>query len=198
MNASKSNPANKRGASSKGANGQDALALLKSDHDKVKELFKQFEELMDEDEGSSDEKTALAQQICDALKIHAQLEEEIFYPAAREAIEDDDLMDEASVEHAGMKELIEQIEAMQPDDDLYDAKVVVLGEQVEHHVQEEEDEMFPMVKKAKVDIVELGAQLQQRKLALMEEMGISEDSETMAAPASGKKKPRPSQGRAFS
>ena len=190
---------NKRAPAVKGANGHDAIAMLKADHDKVRDLFKQFEELMDQD-GPKKEMAALAQQACDALKIHAQIEEEIFYPAVREAIDDDELMDEANVEHAGVKELIEQIEAMRPDEDLYDAKVIVLGEQVEHHATEEEEEMFPLAKKAKVDTAALGAEMYQRKMALMAEMGISEDGEDgMAASASSKKKPKSSQGgRAFS
>lgn len=190
---------NKRAPAVKGANGHDAIAMLKADHDKVRDLFKQFEELMDQD-GPKKEMAALAQQACDALKIHAQIEEEIFYPAVREAIDDDELMDEANVEHAGVKELIEQIEAMRPDEDLYDAKVIVLGEQVEHHATEEEEEMFPLAKKAKVDTAALGAEMYQRKMALMAEMGIAEDGEDgMAASASAKKKPKSSQGgRAFS
>lgn len=199
---SKMNATGKRAVTPKGLNAQDALAMLKADHDKVRDLFKQYEELMDQDDDEGNtiaEKAAIAQQACNALKIHSQLEEEIFYPAAREAIDDDDLMDEASVEHAGVKELIEQIEAMQPDDDLYDAKVVVLGEQVEHHVREEEREMFPMVKKAKVDIAALGAQMQRRKSVLMSEMGMPEEHEEAVPSAnSGKKKSRPSHGRTLS
>lgn len=199
---SKMNATGKRAATPKGLNAQDALAMLKADHDKVRDLFKQYEELMDQDDDEGNtiaEKAAIAQQACNALKIHAQLEEEIFYPAAREAIDDDDLMDEASVEHAGVKELIDQIEAMQPDDDLYDAKVVVLGEQVEHHVREEESEMFPMVKKAKVDIAALGAQMQRRKSVLMSEMGMPEEhDEAVSSANSGKKKSRPSHGRTLS
>ena len=104
----------------------DAITLLKADHDKVRELFKQFEELMDKEE-AEEQKGVLAQKICNELKVHAQIEEEIFYPTVRAAIDDDELMDEADVEHEAVKELIEQIEAMRPSDDLYDAKVVVLG-----------------------------------------------------------------------
>jgi hemerythrin superfamily protein len=113
------------------------------------------------------------------LTAHTTIEEEIFYPAAREALEDEgqDLLDEASVEHASAKELIGQIMTMSPDDDLYDAKVKVLGEYVDHHAQEEEKEMFPQCRKAKMDLDELGAQLQARKQELMAEMGVSEDAE---------------------
>lgn len=181
----------------KRASEMDAITLLKADHDKVRDLFKQFEELMDK-EGAEDQKGMLAQKICNELKIHSQIEEEIFYPTVRAAIDDDDLMDEADVEHEAVNELVEQIEAMRSSDDLYDAKVVVLGEQVEHHATEEEDEMFPQVKKAKIDIVELGMEMQERKRALMAEMGIEDESDDMSAPEHTKKKSKLSQGRALS
>ena len=103
----------------------DALALLKADHREVEAWFEEYEDLT-----SNADKLALAQRICLALRVHTQIEEEIFYPAAREATKDNDLLDEATVEHAGAKDLIAQIEAMKPGDPLYDAKVKVLGEQV--------------------------------------------------------------------
>lgn len=174
----------------------DAITMLKADHDKVKDLFKQFEELMD-DEGTEQQKAAIAEQVCTALKIHAQLEEEIFYPAVRAAIDDDELLDEASVEHEAVKELIEQIEAVRPSDDLYDAKVIVLGEQVEHHVLEEEGEMFPMVKKAKVDTVALGIEMQERKRELMAEMGITEEDDLSLHNNSAKRRAKATHGRAL-
>jgi len=174
----------------------DAITMLKADHDKVKDLFKQFEELMDQD-GAAEQKEALAVQVCNELKIHAQIEEEIFYPTVRAAIDDDELMDEADVEHEAVTELIEQIEAMRPGDELYDAKVVVLGEQVEHHATEEEEEMFPMVKKAKVDTAALGAEMFERKRELMAEMGMADESDDMGA-SNSKKKSKASHGRAFS
>jgi CO dehydrogenase/acetyl-CoA synthase beta subunit len=95
----------------------------------------------------------------------------------RKAIDDSDLMDEALVEHAGAKDLIAQLEDASPEDDLYDAKVTVLGEQIEHHVKEEEGDMFPKAKKAKVDTEALGATMLKRKVALMETMGISADDD---------------------
>lgn len=94
---------------------------------------------------------------------HTQIAEEIFYPAFRMAIDDDDLMDEADVEHAGAKELIAQLVGMEPGDDHYDARVTVLGENIDHHVKEEQDEMFPKAKKAKLDLAALGAQMIKRK-----------------------------------
>jgi hemerythrin superfamily protein len=156
-----------------GAPEQDAIAMLMADHKKVKKLFSDFDKL--KDEGSDEDKSALVEQICNELKIHTELEEEIFYPAVRKAIDDSDLMDEALVEHAGAKDLIAQLEDATPDDDLYDAKVTVLGEQIDHHVKEEEGEMFPKAKKAKVDTEALGATMLKRKMALMEKMGLSQD-----------------------
>jgi hemerythrin-like domain-containing protein len=102
-------------------------------------------------------------QICEELTVHAQIEEEIFYPAAREAISDDDMLNEAEVEHATAKDLIAQIQEMSGDDEMYDAKVKVLSEYINHHVEEEEGEMFPKAKKAKMDLEGLGVQLLERK-----------------------------------
>jgi hemerythrin-like domain-containing protein len=102
--------------------------------------------------------------------VHAQIEEEIFYPAAREALKEQDLIDEATVEHASAKDLIAQIEQAQAGDELFDAKVIVLGEYIKHHVKEEHNEMFPKLKKTKLDLKALGEQLAERKEALMAEM----------------------------
>jgi hemerythrin superfamily protein len=158
-----------------GAQAQDAIAMLMADHKKVKKLFSDFDKL--KEDGSDDDKSAIVEQICNELKIHTELEEEIFYPAVRKAIDDSDLMDEALVEHAGAKDLIAQLEDASSDDDLYDAKVTVLGEQIDHHVKEEEGEMFPKAKKAKVDTEALGAAMLKRKMALMEKMGVNEDGD---------------------
>jgi hemerythrin superfamily protein len=149
---------------------QDAIAMLMADHKRVKKLFAEFDKL--KEEGSDEEKAAIVEQICNELKIHTAVEEEIFYPAVREAIDDSDLMDEALVEHAGAKDLIAQLEDASPDDDLYDAKVTVMGEQIDHHVEEEEGDMFPKAKKAKVDTEALGTQMLERKKALMQEMSL--------------------------
>ncbi|MBZ2206623.1 hemerythrin domain-containing protein [Massilia soli] len=142
----------------------DAIALLIEDHKKVKDLFEKFDKLSDR---SKVNKKKIADQICLELTVHAQVEEEIFYPAVRAPIKDEDLMDEAVVEHASAKELIAQISEMDPGDDLYDAKVKVLSEQIEHHVEEEEGEMFPKVRKTKVDLVALGEEMAARKEELM-------------------------------
>ncbi|MGK5064955.1 hemerythrin domain-containing protein [Janthinobacterium sp. LB3P112] len=127
----------------------DAIDLLTQDHKNVKALFEQYAGLSDRSRAS---KKKLATQICLELTKHATAEEEIFYPAVREATGDDDLMDEATVEHASAKDLIAQILSMNADEDLYDAKVKVLSEQIEHHVGEEEGEMFPKARKANLDL----------------------------------------------
>jgi len=145
-----------------GASKNDAVKLLTADHTKVKKLFKDFEKLK-EAEGGAKQKSALVQQICMELMIHTTVEEEIFYPALRESIDDEDLMDEADVEHAGAKSLIAELAGMKPGDDHYDAKVTVLGQYIDHHVKEEHDEMFPKARRAKVDLAELGGRILQRK-----------------------------------
>jgi len=151
----------------------DAIALLTEDHRKVQALFKQFESLK-ESEGKRDDKAALVQQICTELTLHALVEEEIFYPAVRKAIDDDDLMDEADVEHTSAKALIIELMTGRPGDDHYDAKVTVLGEYINHHVKEEEGEMFPKARK-EVDTAALGKKLAARKAQLMEEMAREGD-----------------------
>ena len=135
----------------------DAIALLTADHKRVKKMFKQFDKM--KEDGASADKQALAQQICAELTLHAEVEEQIFYPATREAIDDDDMLNEAEVEHASAKDLIAQIESGDPSDPLWDAKVTVLGEYVDHHVQEEEEEMFKKARKAKMDLEALGQQI---------------------------------------
>jgi hypothetical protein len=146
----------------------DATLLLTRDHTEVHKLFKQYEKLADAEADASD-RQALAEEICMKLTIHATSEEEIFYPAARSAGVESDLLDEAEVEHASAKDLIAQIRAMTPDEDLYDAKVKVLGEYIDHHVREEEDEMFPKCRKAAMDLAALATQLAERKAELMAE-----------------------------
>lgn len=142
-----------------------AIDLLIDDHKKVKKLFKDFDKL--KEKGGDEEKQALVEEICNELLLHTQVEEEIFYPAAREAVEED-MLNEAEVEHASAKDLIEQIQALKPSDPMYDAKVTVLGEYIEHHVEEEEKEMFPKVKKAKLDLEALGEEMSRLKEAQMQ------------------------------
>ena len=157
-----------RGASS--STEQGAIEMLMADHKKVKKLFSDFKKL--KDDGSNEEKAAIVDRICDELKVHAAIEEEIFYPAVRKQIDDSDLVDGGLVEHAGAKDLIAQLEEMGADDDLYDAKVTVLGEQIDHHVKEEEGDMFKKAKKANVDTAALGATMLKRKQALMTDTGL--------------------------
>jgi hemerythrin superfamily protein len=146
--------------------GDDAISFLMGEHKKVKNLFAEFAKLA-KGEDNEAAKEGIVRQICDALTVHAQIEEEIFYPAVRAAIDDDELMDEADVEHSGAKNLIAQLIEITPeDDDHYDAKVTVLSEMIDHHVKEEEGKMFPKVKKAKVDTSELGQELIQRQAEL--------------------------------
>jgi hemerythrin superfamily protein len=142
----------------------DAVTLLKADHEKVAGLFEQFEKA-----SGDGAKQKLAEQICMELTVHATIEEEIFYPACEGKVEED-LMKEAYVEHDGAKLLIAEIEAGAPSDEFYDAKVKVLSEQIEHHVEEEEQRvegMFAQAKKAGVDMDALGEQLAARKAELI-------------------------------
>ena len=144
---------------------QDAIALLTADHREVKDMFEQFEQLGDRAKAT---KEKLKEKICQALTVHTQIEEEIFYPAVRGAFKDsEDMVDEAVVEHAAAKDLIRQLQEMQPDEDLYDAKVKVLGEEIDHHVEEEEEEMFPKARKSGLDLVALGQEMAMRKQELL-------------------------------
>jgi len=143
---------------------QPAIAMLKADHKLVDELFEQFESAK-----SSETKKTLAEQICKELTIHAQVEEEIFYPAVKEALKDKQLVPEAQVEHATLKNLIAEIEAAKDDEEMWEARVKVLGEYVKHHVKEEQNEMFPKAKASDLDMDELGVMMQERKNELMSE-----------------------------
>jgi hemerythrin superfamily protein len=140
----------------------DAITLLEGDHREVEGYFQQYKSAK-----SREDKKYFAVKICATLRVHAQIEEELFYPAARSATGDNNLLDEATVEHAGAKVLIAEIEAIQPGMPLYDAKVTVLGEQIQHHVKEEEGDLFPKVRKTRLDLKALGRQLAERKAELM-------------------------------
>ena len=159
----KSGSRTSRRAQSETKKPQDAIQLLKADHKQVKQLFEKFEKA----EADTD-KQALADTICKALTVHATIEEEIFYPAAYDALDEegDDLLDEAEVEHASAKDLIAQIQSAKAGEPLFDAKVKVLGEYINHHVQEEEGELFPECRTAKMDLKALGEQMAQRKAEL--------------------------------
>jgi hemerythrin superfamily protein len=167
-----------KGSRSAAPQAQDAIALLKADHRQVEEWFEQFEKARDEDR-----KQTLATKICDALKVHTTIEEEIFYPAFLEATDDKDLHHEAEIEHEGAKNLIAQIEASSPDDDYFDSKVKVLSEMIKHHVKEEEKPggMFAEARKSEMDLDALGEQLAQRKSELEDT-----DPEDDAVPGRGR------------
>jgi len=141
---------------------KNAIALLKADHAAVSDLFAKYEKTR-----SVPRKRALVDQICKELGAHAQVEEEIFYPDVKAALKDHELVPEAAVEHASIKDLIAQIEGVEPVGEMFDAKVKVLSEYVKHHVKEEQDEMFPKVKKTSLDLVEMGARLAARKEELL-------------------------------
>jgi hemerythrin-like domain-containing protein len=146
---------------------QDALQLLTAEHREVKAMFHQYDRLA-ETGGRGDERMLLASQICVALTLHAQVEEEILYPAARAALpHDEDIVDEAYVEHASAKSLVAQIKTMTSDQPLFDAKVKVLGEYIDHHVREEEGELFPKLRRTALDLDAMGDRMAQRKKQLM-------------------------------
>lgn len=144
------------------AKAQDATTLLRADHKLVSGLFTEYEATK-----SVARKKSLVAQICNELSVHAQVEEEVFYPAVKAALKDHSLIPEAVVEHATLKELIAQVEGIEPDGEMFDAKIKVLSEYVKHHVKEEQNEIFPKAKSAGVDMTELGAQLAERKAELL-------------------------------
>lgn len=149
-------------ATKPGTTAPDAIALLKADHKAVSGLFADYESAH-----SVTSKKNIVAEICTALAVHAQIEEEIFYPDVKAALKDKMLVPEAAVEHAGVKTLIAQLEDVTPDGEMYDAKVKVLGEYVKHHVKEEHNEMFPKVKASSLDLADLGARMATRKAELL-------------------------------
>ncbi len=134
---------------------------MRADHQKVSLLFKQYDVTR-----SSAKKRQLVAQICSELTVHAQIEEEIFYPAVKAALRDKELVPEATIEHATLKDLNGQLEGVEPDGEMYDAKVKVMSEYVKHHVKEEQNEMFPKVKASRLDLVALGERRSERKAEL--------------------------------
>lgn len=150
------------------ANKQDALSILKKDHGKVQKIFQDFDKAQDEAT-----KQKLVETACNELTIHAQVEEEIFYPAARQALGDGKLLDEASVEHESAAQLINKLQEMQPGQSKYEAVFTVLGEYVNHHIKEEEDELFPKIKKSDLDLEALGQQIMERKEQLKAGVGLA-------------------------
>jgi hemerythrin superfamily protein len=169
----------RKGRSQSGSQMKDALALLRADHEMVSELVEKYER--GKNRADSDKKEKMAQQICEELTIHAQIEEEIFYPAVREASEEaEEALADAEVEHGALKKLIEEIEGSSPDSELFDAQIKVLGEYVKLHVKEEQSEIFRMAREADIDLKELGRELAARKAELKGEE-IEEGEEEEAA-----------------
>jgi len=150
---------------------QDAIALLRADHKKVSQLFAQYEKTR-----SAAKKSTIVAQICTELGVHAQIEEEIFYPAVKQAMKDTELVPEALVEHASLKSLIAQVEDAQPGGEMFDARIKVMSEFVKHHVKEEQNEMFPRARKTKLDMRQLGARLAERKQELLGENSAAQPS----------------------
>ena len=149
---------------------QDAIALLKEDHRTVEDLFEQFEKAR-----GDGRKQKLALEICTELTIHSMIEEEIFYPACEGKV-DEDLLKESFVEHDAAKVMIAEIEAGEPSDDFYDAKVKVLMEEILHHVEEEEkpkEGLFAQARNAEIDMKAIGEQLLRRKTQLRDEIKAS-------------------------
>ncbi len=149
----------------------DACSLLDADHRAVKKLFNEYDELAgSKARNAVQARQALAQQICAELTVHTRIEEEIFYPAVRAAISAHDLLDEATVEHASARDLIAQIQDAAEVDEMFDAKVKVLGEYIDHHVKEERNEIFPKARASRLDLVALREELAARKEELMAEL----------------------------
>ena len=165
----------------------DALALLRHEHDRIRQLFVEFERLRgieDEDE----RKAELVDEICYELTLHAIVEEELVYPLLRAAA-DDEMMDEAEVEHAGVRELVSQLEVMYPGDDHFEATVAVLAEEVEHHVAMEESDMFDTARKSGIDLAALGRKMQARRRELDEDLDDSPDVIDAMEPHAGMRLP---------
>ncbi len=151
-------------SSSSSTKAQEATALLRRDHKMVSDLFDEYEKT-----NVKSKKKSLVSQICADLTIHAQIEEEIFYPAVKQALKDKKLVPEAIVEHGTLKDLIAEVEGVEPDGESFDAKIKVLSEYVKHHVKEEQNEMFPKAKGTKLDMMDLGARMASRKEELVAE-----------------------------
>lgn len=155
----------------------EVLSMLREDHKRVKKAFRDFEKMDPQDEEACQ---ALVQQVCTELEIHAELEEEMFYPAARSALSEEALLDEAEVEHMTLRVLIDQLKGMEPSDDKFVATFTVLGEYVKHHVKEEEGEIFKDLGRARIDWRALCDEMQQAKRDMMMERGLlAEDTEPM-------------------
>jgi hemerythrin len=161
-------------ASQKPSPPEDAIALLMDDHRRFKELFDEFKKLQSSGQpGLEDLKQELMDAVCAELTIHSQIEEELFYPPVREALQNDDLMNEAVVEHESFVDLIDEIKDGDASDDMTCARFIVLGEYVEHHIREEHEDMFPKVRATGIPTLELGRSMLARKEQLKAQMGLT-------------------------
>ena len=166
----------------------DALALLRNEHEQVRLLFAQYEGLRGL-EDAEEMMAELVDDICDALIVHTMIEEELFYPALRAALGDDELLDDAELEHAGARELISQLEVMYPGDEHFDATLAVLFEEIEHHIAQEEGEMFEQARAAGLDLVELGHRLALRRAQLDEDLSAPPAFDAAPVPHDGRRTP---------
>ena len=168
------------------ASRENAITILTADHRKVSKIFAQFEKVKDDD---LEQKQELAKMVCAELTIHAQIEEEIVYPALRDVLAEEDLVDEAEVEHGSIKKLIAALESTTPEDRFYNANMKVLSEYVKHHVEEEQNEIFPKAKKSKqLDLEEMGDEIRRRKGQLREELGLEPEAPVDAGIKAEKKR----------
>lgn len=175
-----------RNSSSRGAGGSrgsspksQIVAMLKADHKKVKKAFKDFEKMDPQEDPESCR--ALVEQTLAEIEVHAELEEQIFYPAARGAVKEEDLLDEAEVEHMTAKVLIEQLKGMGPEQEKYAATFKVLGEYINHHVQEEEGEIFKQLGNSGAEWEMVLEEMQSQRMQLMEQKGLPADGEEAGA-----------------
>lgn len=155
----------------------DILELLKQDHQAILALFDEFDKKQKRGEFDDEAKQALVDRACAELSLHSQIEEEMFYPALRDALGDLPALDQANVEHEIADQAINALEAMDPDEDFYDARFVVLGEYIRHHIDAEQEQVFALAKKSRIDLAEMGTQFLERKEELRHDFGLSEEED---------------------
>ena len=165
-------------SSGQSAQQTDAISMLLEDHKKVLTLFDEFKKMCKDENADDNAKQDLVDTACNELTLHTQLEQDLVYPALRDSLGEGLLIEQALVEHQSATQLINELQMMQAGDELYDAKFLVLSEYVRHHINEEQDRIFPQAKDANLDLMAMGEKIRQRKLALQEEMGLAQDGES--------------------
>lgn len=158
---------------------EDALVILQADHDHLRKLFAEFQRHLGRDDEDMAAKETIVREACDLLEIHTQLEEEIFYPAIRKALREEQLMDQAQIEHDTAGELMDDLKKLSPDDEIFDAKFIVLSEIATLHMKKEEKEIFPLVRSAKLDMFALGRKILLRREVLVIGKRIGETLDEM-------------------